>query len=196
MRRQFNFSAGCAAATAAARLGPDPDPDRYEQLDERTVRVRGSTFRPTPVYQVKLEGAAIVGQRSIFIGGIRDPILGGQIDTFLQGVKTRVAAAYPELQSGAAQLIFHIYGKNGVMGEMEPEKDFVPLEVGILGEVTAATQELAHAICSGARIGVLHMPYALCPSDGDGRQLCHPAQPARERHRAGVPLLDLPTDGS
>lgn len=138
----------------------DLNGSRYEQLDERTVRVRGSIFKPTPVYQVKLEGAAIAGHRSIFIGGIRDPILVGQIDTFLQGVKTRVAAAYPELKSGAAQLIFHVYGKNGVMGEMEPEKDFVPLEVGILGEVTATSQELAHAICSGARIGVLHMPYA------------------------------------
>ena len=46
------------------------------------------------------------------------------------------------------------------MGELEPEKDFVPLEVGILGEVTAQTQELAHAICSNARINVLHTPYA------------------------------------
>jgi hypothetical protein len=45
------------------------------------------------------------------------------------------------------------------MGALEPQKDFVPLEVGILGEVTAPTQELATAICSNARIGVLHSPY-------------------------------------
>ena len=132
---------------------------RYEQLDERTVRVRGSAFRPTPTYQVKLEGAAIIGQRTVFMGGVRDPILVGQIDTFLAGVKARLKAGYPELQSGAAQVIFHVYGKNGVMGDMEPEKDFVPLEVGILGEVTAPTQEAANAICSMARIAVLHLPY-------------------------------------
>lgn len=132
---------------------------RYEQVTERRVRVSGSTFRPTPSYQVKLEGAAIAGQRSIFIGGVRDPVLVGQIDSFLASVKARVAATHPELRSGEAQLIFHVYGKNGVMGEMEPQKDFVPLEVGILGEVTAATQALAHAICSHARISVLHLSY-------------------------------------
>lgn len=133
---------------------------RYEQLDERRVRVSGSTFRPTPNYQVKLEGAGIVGYRSIFIGGVRDPILVGQIDGFLQRVKARVSAAHPELKSGQAQLHFHVYGRNGVMGDMEPNPNFVPQEVGVLGEATAATQELAHAICSNTRIGVLHMPYA------------------------------------
>ena len=137
----------------------DLNGSRYEQLNERTVRVSGSTFKPTPTYQVKLEGAAIAGQRTIFVGGIRDPILVGQIDSFLASVRQRLAAAYPELESGEAELIFHVYGKNGVMGEMEPCKDFVPLEVGILGEVTAPTQDLANAICSNARIAVLHLPY-------------------------------------
>ena len=45
------------------------------------------------------------------------------------------------------------------MGIQEPEKDFIPLEIGILGEATAKTQELANAICSMARIAVLHAPY-------------------------------------
>ncbi|MBC7391758.1 MAG: hypothetical protein H7340_00370 [Variovorax sp.] len=41
-----------------------------------------------------------------------------------------------------------------LMGALEPEKDLVPLEVGIPGKVTAPTQELANAICSNARIAV------------------------------------------
>ena len=131
----------------------------YLPITERSVRVSGSVFRPTPKYLVKLEGAAIAGQRTGFIGGIRDPILVGQIDSFLEGVKKRLHGVYPELRSGEARIHFHVYGKNGVMGALEPEKDFVPLEVGILGEVTAPTQDLATAICSNARIGVLHMPY-------------------------------------
>lgn len=132
---------------------------RYLPISERTVRVSGSVFRPTPSYQVKLEGAAIAGHRTIFVGGIRDPILVGQIDSFLASVKKRLGGVFPELASGQAQLHFHVYGKNGVMGELEPCKDFVPLEVGVLGEATATTQELANAICSYARIAVLHMPY-------------------------------------
>jgi hypothetical protein len=132
---------------------------RYEALDERRVRVSGSIFVPSEKYSVKLEGAATIGYRTIFIGGIRDPILIGQLDAFLDGVRKRTTATYPELASGEAQMIFHVYGRNGVMGELEPLKHVVPHEVGILGEVTAQSQELANAICSSARITVLHMPY-------------------------------------
>lgn len=132
---------------------------KYLPVTGRIVRVGGSVFVPTSSYLVKLEAAAIAGHRTIFVGGVRDPILVGQIDTFLAALKKRLAGVFPALAAGEAQLHFHVYGKNGVMGELEPEKDFVPLEVGILGEATAATQELANAICSYARIGMLHMPY-------------------------------------
>lgn len=130
----------------------------YEALDERTVRVRGSVFRPTP-YTVKLEGAAIIGHRTIFIGGIRDPILIGQIDRFLDSVRRHVAAMHPAVQDGTAHLIFHVYGKNGVMGALEPVKDAHPHEFGILCEVTGPTQEHADAICNTARVACLHAPY-------------------------------------
>jgi hypothetical protein len=132
---------------------------KYEQIDPRRVRVSGSEFRPSEKYQVKLEGAALAGYRTIFIGGIRDPILLGQLDEFLERVQARAKAAYPPLATGEAKIIFHAYGKNGVMGENEPLKDVVPHEVGLLCEVTAPTQELANAICSAARIAVLHLDY-------------------------------------
>ena len=44
---------------------------------------------PTNKYSVKLEGAAIVGYRTIFIGGIRDPILIGQLDSYLATIRKR-----------------------------------------------------------------------------------------------------------
>lgn len=131
----------------------------YQQLTERSVRVGGGQFHPSEKYQVKLEGAAVLGYRSAFIGGVRDPILIGQIDTFLGFVRKRLNSLYPELTSGEASVIFHLYGKNAVMGELEPEKDFVPLEIGILGEIVAPTQELANAICANARVAVLHAAY-------------------------------------
>ena len=49
------------------------------------MRISGAVFKPMP-YEVKLEAAKIVGYRTIFIGGIRDPILIRQIDTFLAAV--------------------------------------------------------------------------------------------------------------
>jgi len=132
---------------------------RYEALSDRSVRISGSVFKPSSTYRIKIEGASIIGHRTIFIGGIRDPILIGQLDDFLDRVRERTEATYPELKSGLANLSFHVYGKNGVMGDQEPLTNVIPHEVGLLGEVTAPTQELANAICSSARISVLHMPY-------------------------------------
>ena len=132
---------------------------RYEALDGRRVRVSGSVFHPSERYAVKLEGAAIVGHRTIFIGGIRDPILLGQLDSYLDEVRKRVTGFYPELDTGEATMHFHVYGRDAVMGRLEPKRHIMPHEVGLMGEITAKTQEQANAICSQARITVLHMPY-------------------------------------
>lgn len=132
---------------------------RYHALDERRVRVSGGVFRPSERYSVKLEGASIVGHRTIFIGGIRDPILIGQLDDFLADVRRRTAASFPEVETDLVTMHFHVYGRDGVMGELEPLKDVVPHEIGLLCEVTAPTQDLATAICTMARIAVLHAPY-------------------------------------
>ena len=58
---------------------------------------------PTNKYSVKLEGAAIVGYRTIFIGGLRDPILIGQLDSFLATIRKRAEGIFPQLVSGEAQ---------------------------------------------------------------------------------------------
>ena len=131
---------------------------RYEALDERTVRVTGSRHQDADHPSLKLEGAGVVGYRSTFIGGIRDPILIGQIDEFLAGVRRAVSGMHPELTDGTAQLHFHVYGRNGVMGELEPSRA-VGHEIGVLGEVTAPTQEKAKAIATITRIAVLHLGY-------------------------------------
>ena len=150
--------------TRADRLaGPggvlDLNTATYEPLnDARSVRVRHSVFEPTP-YTVKLEGAKIIGHRSIFIGGIRDPILIGQLDVYLNTVKGWAASRHEELRTGAGKLIFHVYGRNGVMGELEPLKNVTPHEVCILCEAIGPTQEAADAICNSARVGALHAPY-------------------------------------
>jgi len=132
---------------------------KYEQISDRAVRVWGSEFHASEGYQVKLEGASVEGYRCAFIGGVRDPILISQIDPFLQRVKEFASGAYPQLKTGEARVDFHVYGKNAVMDDLEPDPDFVPKEIGILGTVTAQTQELANAICANLRVFVLHGPY-------------------------------------
>ncbi|WP_020124349.1 acyclic terpene utilization AtuA family protein [Streptomyces canus] len=130
----------------------------YEAVDERTVRVRGSRFLPSDHPVLKVEGAAVVGHRAAFIGGIHDPVLIAQLDTFLERVERQAGQLHPELAGGTASLAFHVYGRNGVMGPLEPSTA-VPHEVGILGEVTAESPELALAICTTVRIGCLHLSY-------------------------------------
>ena len=135
------------------------DKARYEQLTEKTTRVSGAEFVPTPVYQIKLEGVQHLGYRTIFIGGIRDPILIGQIDDFLERVRKYTQNLFPELdQSEECRLIYHFYGRNAIMGPLEPTP-VAGHELGIMGEVVAPTQELSHTIANNARATILHFAY-------------------------------------
>ena len=132
----------------------------YEQINEKTTRIKGAEFVPSVTYQIKLEGVEHLGYRTIFVGGIRDPILIGQIDDFLARVRKYTQSLFPELdQSEQCRLIYHIYGRNAVMGPLEPKRYQVGHEIGVVGEVLAPTQELSHTIANNARASILHFPY-------------------------------------
>ena len=131
---------------------------KYEQVTDRRVRVSGSRFDPGRRYTVKLEGAKTAGWRSIFIAGARDPIFIGQIDSILDKVIAGARAYFSEVPEETYRIIPHIYGKNGVMGDLEPVK--APAhELCIIVEVAAATQALATAICGKLRTSLMHAPY-------------------------------------
>ncbi|KAF5698899.1 Formyl-coenzyme A transferase [Fusarium mundagurra] len=132
---------------------------KYEQVTEKTTRVSGAEFQETP-YQVKLEGVTFLGYRTIFIGGIRDPILISQIDDFLERVRKYTQNLFPELdKSDSCRLIYHVYGKNGVMGPLETQAVSNPHEIAVLGEVVAPTQDMAYTIANNARASILHFSY-------------------------------------
>lgn len=134
------------------------DDAKYEQITEKTTRVRGAKFVPTP-YQVKLEGVSKLGYRTIFIGGIRDPILISQIDDFLERARQYTQALFPELdKSEHCQFSYQIYGRNAVMGPLEPDMS-VGHEIGVMGEVLAPTQELSYTIANNIRATILHQAY-------------------------------------
>ncbi|KAF9890461.1 hypothetical protein FE257_005866 [Aspergillus nanangensis] len=127
----------------------------YEELpDGRSVRVRQGKFVQADTYNVKLEGTRTVGYRSVFFGGFRDPILIGQLDTFLKGVESFVRGKVP----GEYTLSFHQYGNNAIMGSLECQPRN-PTEIGLCGEVLATTQALATQVSNLARIACIHGPY-------------------------------------
>ena len=118
--------------------GPGGDMDltttKYEQLsDGMTVRVLGAQFKASRdhslPYTVKLEAASLKGHRTMFVGGFRDPILIKQVDAFLAGVRKHTAyqnsAAEGNWEPG-----FHVYGANGIIGELEPgDSSTLPREI-------------------------------------------------------------------
>ena len=130
----------------------------FEQIDERVVRVRGSKFKEISPYRVKLEGVRRIGYRTVSIAGIRDPLLINALDQVISEVKARVSDNFQQ-ERLVYFLDFKIYGKNGVMGALEPSPIPNSHELGILIEAVAATQELADTVCGFARSTMLHYGY-------------------------------------
>jgi hypothetical protein len=131
----------------------------FEQLDERRVRVTGTQLQKSDRYTIKLEGAQPVGFRTISIAGIRAPDLIQQLDEVLLAVRGRVFTNFQSIDQAEVQLLFRVYGKDGVMGELEPCREQLPHEVGLVIEVVAKTQSLADTVCSFARSTLLHFGY-------------------------------------
>jgi Acyclic terpene utilisation family protein AtuA len=132
---------------------------QYIAVDERTVRITGSAFHPAAEYTVKLEGAELIGHQSVMIGGIRDPYIVNRLDQWLGEVKAIIDRSVERLLGLSPiewTLTVHVYGRDAVMGRMEPERSAVPHEVGIVVEATASTQDTATKIAQLARQPFLH----------------------------------------
>ncbi len=141
--------------------GPDGIIDlrkcEFNQVDERTVEVRGTDFIPSEKPLIKLEGAKRIGYRTISIAGVRDPVMIAGIDGILDYARETVSRQFRDI-AGEYTLTFRIYGKNGVMGENEPTKQ-LSHELGIIIDAVGRTQEDANSICSFTRSTLLHYGY-------------------------------------
>ncbi|AGB41586.1 Protein of unknown function (DUF1446) [Halobacteroides halobius DSM 5150] len=131
----------------------------FEEYDERSVKVSGSKFIEGDKYTIKLEGAKKIGYRTISIAGTRDPIMIKELDHTIEVVKDTVKDNFTDLSEADYDLIFRVYGKDGVMGQLEPNSEIKSHEVAIIIEVIAKTQDLANTICSFARSTMLHYGY-------------------------------------
>lgn len=130
----------------------------FSDVGNGRVRVSGSRIEKTAVYEIKLEGARRVAYRTFVVAGIRDPILIGKIEEVEELVKNSVVDQYPEISRDNYQINFYNYGKNGVMGELEPDNT-AGHELGVLFEVIARTQSEASALCSSVRSTFMHYGY-------------------------------------
>lgn len=129
----------------------------YEQFDARTTRVTGPKFVPAPRIRVKLEGAGKVGERYIGIVGIRDPYTIANVDKVIEWAKTQ---ARERFGNAPYELHYTVYGRNGVMGALEPPSDRQPHELCVMVQGVAATKEMAEEVCM---TGTRQMFYARLP---------------------------------
>lgn len=131
---------------------------KFEQETDTAVKVTGSKFVPSDSYTIKLEGVKKIGSRTVSIAGTRDPVMISKIDDIIKGVRERVDDNFKDAKFDY-YLDFKVYGRNGVMGALEPEKNIASHELGIIIEAVADTQSTANTICSFARSTMLHYGY-------------------------------------
>ena len=62
----------------------------FEQVDDVSVRIAGAGFRHADAYSVKLEGVELVGYQSVIVGGVRDPLIIRQLDSWLEHVRQHI----------------------------------------------------------------------------------------------------------
>jgi hypothetical protein len=126
------------------------------------VRVAGSRFLPAETGSVKLEGAELTGYSAMIVGGVRDPLIIGQLDRWLAGITAYIHASVAdvlgvEIDDDRYRLGFQVYGHSAVMGPLEPEP-VAAHEVGIVCSTLAPTQEEATEIARLCRQPLLHAP--------------------------------------
>lgn len=132
---------------------------RYEQIDDRAVRVSGSRFAPAAEYTIKLEGVRQGGYSTILMGGVRDPFILADIDDWLKqlddNIRVRIAAT---IGNRPYEIVTRVYGRDGVMGALETEQKVGGHEVFILWDVITDSQELSRAIAASVSHLAVHNP--------------------------------------
>jgi hypothetical protein len=132
---------------------------RYEALSDRAVRVRGSRFEAAVRYTNKIEGVRLAGYSTVVFGGVRDPFILAELDSWLAGIEKQVMERVAHTASGTHfEIVTRVYGRDGVMAEREPTPRVDGHEVGILWDVIAQTQATAESIAKSLTHLALHFP--------------------------------------
>ena len=118
---------------------------RYEQIDDRTVRISGSVFSEASEKTLKLEGVKRVGYRTVCIGGIYDPMTIRRMED-IQRTVTDFIAENAAISPKFYELQFRTYGGS-------------ESNLGLVIDAVGQTQEIADTICALARSRILHCDY-------------------------------------
>ncbi|MCG8355616.1 MAG: DUF1446 domain-containing protein [Kiloniellales bacterium] len=127
---------------------------RYEALDARRTRVSGARFKPATAIRVKLEGARLVGQRSVLLCATTDPRFIERHESIFAGLKELVGSLACEEAPEDYRLLFRLYGVNGGHDWKTPAP--APREAFILAECIAPTLDRAEEVVRTTKQCLLH----------------------------------------
>jgi hypothetical protein len=129
----------------------------YEQVSEKTTRVTGMRFIPAEELRVKLEGSGKVGERFVGMAGIRDPYTIANVDEVIGWARQAVVDRFgPE----GWELHYNVFGRDGIMGDMEPMRGRPGHELLVVVQGVAPTREMAEEV---AITGTRQLFYARLP---------------------------------
>jgi len=130
---------------------------RYEQVADKTARITGMEFFPAEDFRVKLEGSGKIGERFIGMAAIRDPYTIANVDRVIAWARKQTEERFgPD----GWELHYNVFGRDGVMGEMEPLRDKLGHELCLVVQGVAPTAEMAEEVCM---TGTRQMFYARLP---------------------------------
>jgi hypothetical protein len=121
---------------------------RYEQWHEKTTRATGARWVPAAQPMAKLEGAGKVGERRLAVVGMREPYMIANIDKAIAWARARLNERFGTPEEAGWQVFYHLYGRDGVMGPMDPTPPANPHELGIVVEALCADGKRAEEICA------------------------------------------------
>lgn len=131
----------------------------YRALDERRTRVEGARFVPASQMTLKLEGAALVGERALLLAGVADPRFIAQAASIFDEVTEVVRGLVCEDQPEDYTLSFRLYGIDGVRDWLEPPAT-LPREGCVLAQCIAPSAARAQEVVRTAKQYLLHHGYA------------------------------------
>ncbi len=135
---------------------------RYEEISERAVRVSGSRFvAGENGYTIKLEGTRQAGYSTIVPGAVRDPYILAEMDEWLEQLDRNIRARLLRtIGNRKYEIVTRVYGRDGVMGALEPTPRIDGHEAFILWDVISESQELSRTIATSLSHMAVHNPIA------------------------------------
>jgi hypothetical protein len=129
----------------------------YTALDDRRVRVTGSTWVPSDTYTVKLEGARCGGYQCVSLALIREARYVQNIETWTNAVEQNCRQKAQERIEGDFTLELRIIGLSATLGAQDVNAQ-IGTEVGVLGIVTAPSEIVVKEVAKMLNPYLLHMP--------------------------------------